>query len=356
MREIKSASTTPVLLRVGFVLLFLFVFLLGFFLLQIPMPKPLLTILAILWGVGGIVLLFHALNSFVYIFPKVIQKRIEFLIFIGPAALILLWYLILPTLRTFFASFFDKTGGTFIGLENYAYVFTNESMQVALVNNVIWLLFGTGFCVIFGLVAAILSDRVKFERLSRAIIFMPLAISFVGAGIIWRFVYSYRPTGFSQIGFLNAVVGLFGVEPINWLLLRPWNTLLLIVIFVWLQTGFAMVIFSAAIKGVPIEIIEAARVDGVNEFKIIMHIVLPSIKGTIVTVSTTILILTLKIFDIVYSITNGLYGTEVLASQQYKSMFKFLHYGQGSAIAIVLLLAVIPVMIYNLRRIQSRGV
>lgn len=335
-------------------LIFVLVFLLGFSLLRLSLPKVALTVIAILWGTGSIFLLFYTLDSGIRHLKPAVKRRLEAFVFIGPAMAILLWYLILPTFRTLYLSFFDKLSNNFVGLENYSYVFTNKSMQIALVNNVIWLVVGTGFCVLFGLAAAILSDRTKYERLSRALIFMPLAISFVGAGIIWRFVYTYRPPGLPQIGFLNAVVGIFGVEPINWLILRPWNTLLLIVIFVWLQTGFAMVIFSSAIKSVPIEIIEAARVDGINEFKIILYIVIPSIKGTIVTVSTTILILTLKIFDIVYSITNGLYGTEVLASQQYKSMFKFLHYGQGSAIAIVILVAVIPVMVYNLRQMRSR--
>ena len=144
---------------------------------------------------------------------------------------------------------------------------------------------------------------------------MPLAISFVGAGIIWKFVYAYKPADIEQVGLLNGVVTLFGGEPVNWLVLAPWNTFFLIVIFIWLQTGFAMVILSAAIKGVPKEIIEAARIDGISEFNIAIYIIIPSIKGTIVTISTTILLLTLKIFDIVYSITNGLYGTEVLASQ-----------------------------------------
>lgn len=316
-------------------------------------PKILLTIMAIVWGLCSLIFMFYAMNGLIVQLPRKLQSRFEPLMFVGPATLILCWYLFLPTMRTLYLSFFNKKGETFVGFENYKYIFTNDNMQTAFINNLLWVFVGTVFTVFLGLTAAILADKVKYEKLVRSIIFMPLAISFVGAGIIWRFVYAYRTEGITQIGILNAIRTFFGDSPINWLSWNPWNTFFLIVIFIWLQTGFAMVILSAAIKGVPKEIIEAARIDGIGEFKIIIHIIIPTIKGTIITISTTILLLTLKIFDIVYSITNGLYGTEVLASQQFKFMFKFLDNGKGSAIAIVIFVCVIPVMIYNLSRLNK---
>lgn len=346
-----SNAFTSIFSSLGFFVVFYF----GFSFLRSPggVPKFILTIIAILWGLGCLILLYTMLNNIQLLLPKALRKYTEPFLFVGPATLILSWYLLLPTLRTVYLSFLDRKAEAFVGLENYIDIFSNESMIISFTNNFLWLIFGTGFCVILGLIVAILSDRVRYERLVRAVIFMPLAISFVGAGIIWKFVYAYKPADIAQIGLFNGIVNFFGVDPINWLTWKPWNTFFLIIIFIWLQTGFAMVILSAAIKGVPKEIIEAARIDGVGEFGIILHIIIPSIKGTIITISTTILLLTLKIFDIVYTITNGLYGTEVLASQQFKAMFKFLHYGQGSALSVIIFVAVIPVMIYNLSRLNK---
>ena len=227
-------------------------------------------------------------------------------------------------------------------------------MLESFMNNLLWIIIGTGGSVGFGLVIALLADRSRFEKGFKSIIFMPMAISFVGAGVIWRFVYAYKPSGEQQIGLLNAVTTLFGGEPQAWFTMQPWNNIFLIIILVWLQTGYAMVIISAALKGVPDSIIEAGRIDGAGELRIIRSIVIPYIFSTLVTVSTTIIIISLKIFDIVFTMTNGNYGTEVIASMQYKQMFRFYHYGRGSAIAIVLVLAVVPVMWYNLRQFSKR--
>jgi alpha-glucoside transport system permease protein len=275
---------------------------------------------------------------------------------VGPALAILGWYLVLPTLRSLYLSFFGPASNKFVGLANYAYVFTDRVMLTAFRNNLLWLVLGTGLSVLLGLIIALMAERSHLEKFSKALIFLPLAISFIGAGVIWKFVYAYQPAGASQIGILNAIVTAFGGQPVGWLTARPWNTLFLIIILVWMQTGFAMIVLSAALRGVPTSLKEAARIDGARELRVITSIVIPYIRGTIVTVSTTILIITLKIWDIVYSMTNGLYGTEVLASQQYKQMFKFLNYGRGSAIAIVLLIAVIPVMWYNLKQFMQREV
>jgi alpha-glucoside transport system permease protein len=218
------------------------------------------------------------------------------------------------------------------------------------------MIFGTAFCVILGLVIATLADKSSFERVYKAIIFMPMAISFVGAGVIWKFMYAYKGEGTSveEIGLLNAVVVALGGKAQAWLLLPVWNNFFLIAIMVWLQTGFAMVVLSSAIKGIPGELMEAARIDGANEFRVFTDVVIPSIMGSIVTVTTTIVIFSLKLFDIVRVMTGGNYGTNVIANEFYMQQFTYGQTGRASAIAIVLLVAVIPVMIYNLRQFGER--
>ncbi len=316
--------------------------------------KPIIAIVAIIWGVGGVALLFVVSNWVVEQLPMKWMKVLQPYVFVGPALAILAWYLAIPTVRSLILSFYDASGINFIGLDNYVFAFTDKAMLESFRNNILWMVVGTSLSVIFGLLIAVLADRSKFETIAKSLIFLPMAISFVGAGVIWRFVYFYKPPGQEQIGLLNAIVTAFGGQPLGWLTIRPWNNFLLIIILIWLQTGFAMVLLSAALKGVPGELMEAARIDGATEIQIFFWIIIPCIQGTIVTVSTTILIATLKIFDIVFVMTNGLYGTEVMASQQYKQMFKFQHFGRGSAVAIILLIAVIPVMIYNLKQFRQR--
>jgi alpha-glucoside transport system permease protein len=220
-----------------------------------------------------------------------------------------------------------------------------------------WIVFGSTFSVVLGLVIAVLADRSSYERLAKSLIFLPLAISFVGAGIIWNFIYEYRPAGQAQIGLLNYIVVALGGTPQAWpqyVAVAPWNNLFLILIVIWLQTGFAMVLFSAALKGIPEDLLEAARMDGANELQVFFRIMIPYIRGTIITVWTTIVIFTLKIFDVVWVMTGGQFGTHVIATQFYRQSFTNRNSGFGAAIAIVLLLAVVPVMIYNLRRFRER--
>ncbi len=316
--------------------------------------KPVIAVVAIIWGVGGVGLLFVISNWVVEQLPMKWMRFLQPYVFVGPALAILSWYLAIPTFRTLVLSLYDAAGVNFVGLDNYIFAFTDASMLESFRNNSLWLVVGTSMSVILGLLIAVLADRSKFETIAKSLIFLPMAISFVGAGVIWRFVYFYKPAGQQQIGLLNAIVTAFGGDPVGWLTVRPWNNFLLIIILIWLQTGFAMVLLSAALKGVPSELMEAARMDGATEIQIFFNIIIPYIQGTIVSVSTTILIATLKIFDIVFVMTNGLYGTEVMASQQYKQMFKFQHFGHGSAVAIVLLVAVIPVMVYNLKQFRER--
>jgi alpha-glucoside transport system permease protein len=316
--------------------------------------QGIIALVAIIWGVGGVAMLFWVADWVVNRMPLQITKKLQPFVFVGPALAILAWYLFLPTMRSLYLSFFDAQSKNFVGLANYLFAFTDAKMLESFLNNLMWIILGTGGAVGFGLLIALLADRVKMEKVFKSLIFMPMAISFVGAGVIWRFVYAYKPAGEDQIGLLNAIVTFFGGDPQAWFTLQPWNNIFLIVILVWLQTGYAMVIISAALKGVPSSIIEAGRIDGASEIRIIRSIVIPYIASTLVTVSTTIIIISLKIFDIVFTMTNGNYGTEVIASMQYKQMFRFLHYGRGSAIAIVLVLAVIPVMWYNLRQFGKR--
>jgi len=317
-------------------------------------PRVLIMALAIIWGVGGVALLYVVSNWLVERLPARWRGRILPYVFVGPAIAILMWYLAIPAARTLYLSFFNATSTTMVGLQNYIYAFTSPPMLESFRNNLLWIVVGTSLSVIFGLLVAILADRSRFERIAKSLIFLPMAISFVGAGVIWRFMYFYKPAGEEQIGLLNYFITSLGMEPQAWLTLRPWNNFFLIAIMIWLQTGFAMVIISAALKGVPDELLEAARIDGATEFGVFFKIIIPYIRGTLVTVSTTIVIASLKIFDIVFVMTNGLFGTEVMASQQYKQMFKYQDFGRGSAVAVVLLLTVIPVMIYNLRQFRER--
>ncbi|WP_084633213.1 carbohydrate ABC transporter permease [Pleomorphomonas oryzae] len=328
----------------------------GFFLLRDSRaPKLVVALFAMIWGGGGMAILYLIANQLVEFTSSQWQRRLTPVVFVAPAIAFVVYFLALPAVRTFIASLFDRDGSNFVGLANYITVFTEPFMLVTFRNNVLWIVFGASFTIIFGLLVAALADRSKFENLAKAIIFMPMAISLVGAGVIWKFIYAVRDPSDVQIGLLNAIVTALGGEPQAWIaMLQPWNNLFLIVIVVWMQTGYAMVLFSAAIKSVPTDIIEAARVDGAGEFKIFFSIIIPSIMGTVVTVSATVIIFTLKIFDVVLVMTGGQYGTDVIATQFYNQYFVNRNFGLGSAIAIILLLTVVPVMVYNLRQFNKR--
>jgi len=320
-----------------------------------PLPQYVIIIIALIWGVGGIVLLFFTGDIVIEQLPEKWSHRLEPILFVGPALLMLTWALVLPTIRTLIASFYDQISQNFVGWKNYIYVFTNPSMIEVFRNNLLWLIFGTVFTVTAGLLIAVLADRSKFENAAKSVIFLPMAISFVGAGIIWNFVYAARPIDAPQIGLLNAIVVAFGGQSQPWTaFFQPWNNFFLIVVEIWLQTGFAMVLFSAAIKGIPSEILEAARVDGANDIQVFFRIMLPSIAGTIITVTTTIVIFTLKIFDVVWVMTGGQFGTSVIGTEFYRQYFTYNQNGIGSAIAVVLFITVIPVMVYNLRQFARR--
>lgn len=322
---------------------------------DVPLNPIVYAILAIVWGVGGVYLIYWSLNWVIELYPDRWRSRIQPFLFVGPAVGLLGWLLLLPTIRTLIMSFQDASSSRFVGFANYAAIVTNRLLLTALRNNLLWVVFGASACIVLGLLIAVLADRSSFERLAKAIVFMPMAISMVAAGVIWKFIYYYQP-GETQIGLLNAIVVGLGGEPQAWTsMLQPWNNLFLIVILIWMQTGFAMVIFSAALKGVPEDILEAARVDGAGEFRIFFRIILPYIGATVLSVTTTIIVFTLKIFDVVMVMTGGQYDTEVVATQFYRQFFMFRNFGYGSTLAIVLLIAVIPVIIFNVRQIRRQG-
>ena len=222
-------------------------------------------------------------------------------------------------------------------------------------NNLWWVFAVTALATALGLAVAVLADRVKGEAIAKALIFLPMAISFVGASIIWRFVYAFRPQASDQIGVLNAVWRGLGGAVLDPLQARPWNTFFLIIVLIWGQTGFAMVVLSSAIKAVPDEYIEAARVDGATESQIFWRIILPQIRSTILVVVTTLIILVMKVFDIVKVMTNGEFGTNVIANEMFDQAFRFGNIGRGAALASVLFLAVLPLMYVNVRRVREES-
>jgi len=323
-------------------------------------------LVAIVLGVGGIWGLFYAGNVIIESLPGRAAGILRPYLFVIPAVAVVGLYLIYPTVGTVVESFTDVPEGDG-PLTNYGQAFTNRDVLIALRNNAIWLLIAPAASVVIGLVFAALADRVRHEATAKSFVFMPLAVSFVGASVIWRFMYAWKPPGQPQIGVLNALwVGAGGVlvnlglleevEPVAWLQHIPWNTLALIAIMVWLQVGFAMVILSAAIKGVPTELTEAARIDGASELQAFFRITVPSIRGSILTVYTTISIAVLKVFDIIFVTTGGNLDTSVVAVRMYQEMFRFRNFGQATTMAVILLIAVLPIMIVNIRNLRRQGV
>jgi alpha-glucoside transport system permease protein len=323
-------------------------------------------IIAVVLGVVGIWALFYSGNAIIEALPP---KATEFLrpyLFVLPAVAVVAVYLIYPTIGTVVTSFTDVPDGEGM-LYNYSQALTNDEVLLNLRNNAIWLLVTPTVAVVIGLIFAGLVDRIRFESLAKSFVFLPLAISFVGASVIWKFVYAWKPEGQPQIGLLNAIWLWFGgflvdwgilaeVEPVAWLQEIPWNTLFLIVIMVWLQVGFAMVVLSAAIKGVPSELNEAARIDGASERQIFFKVTVPSIRGALLVVYTTIAIAVLKVFDIIFVTTGGNFDTSVVAVRMYQEMFRFRNFGQATTMAVILLIAVIPIMVINIRNLRRQGI
>jgi alpha-glucoside transport system permease protein len=323
-------------------------------------------LVALILGVGGIWALFYAANVIIEALPTRATDFLRPYVFVVPAVAVVGLYLIYPTAGTVVGSFTEVPEGA-SPLTNYTQAFTDQEVILALRNNLIWLLIAPAASVAIGLAFAALVDRIKNESLAKAFVFMPLAISFVGASVIWRFMYAWKPPGQNQIGVLNAIwvavggwlvdLGLLQeVEPVAWLQEIPWNTFFLIAIMVWLQVGLAMVILSAAIKGVPRDLVEAARIDGGSELQIFFRVIVPTIRGSILTVFTTIAIAVLKVFDIIFVTTGGNFDTSVVAVRMYQEMFRFRNFGQATTMAVILLVAVLPIMIVNIRNLRRQGV
>jgi len=315
--------------------------------------KLILAAIALAVGVGGIWLLFLGVGGLVSQLQPKYRDRILPWVFVGPALALLAVFLVYPAAGTILRSVQDEAGN--FTLANFG-VLLEPDYTAILRNNLLWLVVGTAGSVLLGLVFAGLFDRVRRESLAKTIIFLPLAISLVGASVIWQFVYAWQPEGQTQIGLLNAIVVGLGGEPIPWLTSNPLNVFCEIAILVWLQTGFAMVVFSAAIKGVSGEVIEAARLDGANERQLFIRVIVPMIRGSVITVATTIAIVTLKIFDIVYVTNGGRFGDDVVANQMFLQLFQFFDDGVAAALATVLFIAVLPVMYINLRNFRRQGV
>jgi alpha-glucoside transport system permease protein len=289
-------------------------------------------------------------------FPERRQGRIRPWLWVAPAIAFMIVFLIYPTLNTIVLSFQDRLSREFVGFDNYAWFFGDRGTLESLRNSVLWVVFMTLGVVGLGLLVAILVDRVRYEGVAKTVIFLPLAISFVAAAIIWQFMYQYRPPGTIQTGTVNAVLGLIGLGPLDWVRERSYliDNFALIFIGIWMWTGFAMVILSAGLKGISTELLEAARVDGANEWQVFRNIILPLLMPTIFVVGTTITITALKSFDIVFTVTNGAFGTDVIARKMYEQMFTVQHFGRASAVAIVLLVAIIPFMAVNIKRFREQ--
>jgi len=285
-----------------------------------------------------------------------LRPRLRPWLWLAPALAFLAVFLVYPTVGTFIRSLYGKSGATFVGIDNFTWFFTNSASLIALRNSLIWLVVLTGITVGLGMLIALLVDRVRYETVAKSVIFVPLAISMVAASVIWTFMYDYRTPPEPQVGTLNAALTSTGAAPVAWIQVSDFgfNSILLVIVMAWMWTGFAMVILSAALKGINPELLEAARVDGASERQVFRGITLPLLAPTIAVVTTTMIITALKAFDIVYVMTSGHFDTQVVAYQMITQLYDNGNPGRASAIAVVLLLAIIPVMALNIRRFRAQ--
>ena len=314
--------------------------------------KLILAAVAMLVGVGGIWLFYAGLNMVVMRLSPRWRNRALPWVFVGPALLLLTGWLVWPVVSTIIKSLTEGAG-----VANWEWALTNPANHQMYINNVLWLIVGVAGSVGLGLLIAGLMDRVKYESFAKIFIFLPLAISLVGASVIWRFIYAWGLPGLPQYGLLNAILDGLGREAVPWVQTSDFRigTFAMIVILIWLQTGFAMVVLSAAIKGVPTEIIEAAGLDGANERQKFLNIVVPMIRGSLIMVTITTSIVVLKVFDIVFVMTGGRFNTDVVANQMYIQAFQFFDTGRASVLAVILFLAVLPMALINVRNIRKQG-
>jgi alpha-glucoside transport system permease protein len=319
--------------------------------------KVLTTLIYVIAGIGAALLLYWILNKIAELLPGRWEDRIKPYFYILPAFAAITLYLIYPAILTFINSFKDNLSRQWVGTRNYTDLFHDPSFRQTLFNTLLWIIIVPAVTVVIGLMVAVLTDRLsaRGEKLTKTVIFLPMAISLIGAATIWRFVYDAEPKGQPQIGILNAFIGIFNWGPVAWLQNSTFhlNSLMLMIILMWAQVGFSMVLLSAAVKGVPVDTLEAARIDGADERQIFFRVVIPQIKGTIITVFITVTIGVMKIFDIVYVNTNGNFNTNVLGNEFYNQISTFVNYGAASAIVVILMIAVIPIMWYQVKHFQA---
>ncbi len=323
------------------------------------MLKVINALLAVVSGVLGSLLLFYVMNKVVERLPKKWEERVKPYVFVGPAVVLVGFFLIYPAIRTIVFSFANSDSTAFIGLKNYTDLLgTSDFVTGTLFNTLLWMIVVPAVTVAFGLAVAVLADRLqpRAEKFTKSIIFLPMAISFVGAATIWRFVYAATPKGTGQVGLLNGILAAFGKDPVSWLQLSQAhaNSLLLMVIMIWSQVGFSMVLLSAAVKGVPEDTIEAGRIDGASERRIFFNIVVPQIWATVITVFITVLIGVMKVFDIVYVLTNGNFNTDIIGVRFFTELFTNGNNGYAAAIVVMLMIAIVPVMIYQVRQFRMQ--
>jgi alpha-glucoside transport system permease protein len=319
--------------------------------------KTINAVLAVIAGVGGALVLFWLLNRLVGLLPGKWEDRLKPYVYIGPAFLAISLYLIYPAIQTIHFSFANADSTAYVGLDNYTALLGSAGFRSTLVNTLLWIVIVPAVTIALGLGIAVLADRLRprAEKLAKTAVFMPMAISAVGAGTIWRFVYATNPPGEPQIGVQNAIVTALGFDPVNWLQITDFkfNSLELMVMLLWAQVGFSMVLLSAAIKGVPADTLEAARIDGASERQIFFKVIVPQIRGTVITVFVTVTIGVMKLFDIVYVMTNGDFDTNVIGVQFFNELFTNFNNGHAAAIVVMLMIAIIPIMIYQVRQFRT---
>ena len=321
------------------------------------MEKVLTALITVIIGVGAAVALYWALNKLAEMLPSRMEAWVKPYLYILPAYAAILFYLVYPAVQTVVYSFKDRFGKKWVGFDNFSNLLSNDHFRDTLINTLLWMLVVPAATVVLGLGVAVLADRlgVRAENSVKTIVFLPMAISFVGAGTVWKFLYAYRPSGEDQIGVQNAIVTGFGGNPVPWLEQDQlhFNSFLLMLMLLWAQVGFSMVLLSAAVKGVPVDTLEAARIDGADERRIFFRVVVPQIKGTLITVYITTLIGVMKIFDVVYVMTNGNYNTNVLGNEFFNQFFVNFDQGAAAAIVVMLMVAVIPIMAYQVKHFRN---
>jgi alpha-glucoside transport system permease protein len=319
--------------------------------------KAITALVTVIAGIGCAVIAYWVLNKIAELLPGAWEDRVKPYLYILPALAAIVLYLVYPAVLTAINSFKDNFSRNWVGFKNYSDLWHDQDFRQTLLNTLLWIIIVPAVTVILGLLVAVLADRLnaRGEKTAKTVIFLPMAISMIGAATIWRFVYDAAPAGTPQIGLQNAVLGAFGKGPVQWLQQQQFhlNSLFLMVILVWLQVGFAMVLLSAAVKGVPVDTLEAARIDGASERQIFWRVILPQIKGTVITVFITVTIGVMKIFDIVYVNTNGNFNTNVLGNEFFNEISTFINYGKASAIVVILMVAVIPIMWYQVRHFKA---